>query len=55
MGGVKFYKQISPTIRANKVCTGVVLIKEQNDITGKNRRDVSSAGNDESEKQAEDP
>lgn len=30
-GGVKFYKQISPTIRANKVCAAVVLIGEVND------------------------
>lgn len=48
-GGVKFYKQISPTIRANKVCAAVVLIEEVNDDnTRKNRRDVSAAGDNES-------
>lgn len=42
-GGVKFYQQISPTIRANKVCAAVVLIKEVNDDNRrKNKRDDPS-------------
>ena len=42
-GGVKFYKQISPTIRANKVCAAVVLIEEVNDDNRrKNKRDDPS-------------
>lgn len=30
-GGVKIYRQISPTLRANKVCAGVVLVEENKD------------------------
>lgn len=26
-GGVKYYKQISPTLRANKICAAVVIIE----------------------------
>lgn len=42
-GGVKFYKQVSPTIKANKVDAAVVLIKEVNDDNRrKNKRDDPS-------------
>lgn len=46
-GGVKFIKQICPTLRANKVCAAVILIEGDYEVARKDRRDVSAIRDDE--------